>query len=81
MFFLVDCVQRRYNSRSILELNGMIHITPNLAIALFFMCILYSGIPGTMKFVCEFYLFSQLLQSSLFFTLLLIVLSNYFYIF
>jgi formate hydrogenlyase subunit 3/multisubunit Na+/H+ antiporter MnhD subunit len=76
MFFLVDCVQRRYNSRSILELSGLVHITPNLAICLFLMCIFYSGIPGTMKFICEFYLFGQLLQVSLVFTTILILFAN-----
>ena len=77
MFFLVDCVQRRYNSRSVLELSGILHITPNLGISLFVMCILYSGIPGTMKFVCEFYLFSQLLNISLLGTFILLVFANF----
>ena len=75
-FFLVDCVQRIYNSRSILELSGILHITPNLGILLFFMCILYAGLPGTIKFVCEFYLFGQLIGVSLFFTFLLLFFAN-----
>ena len=77
MFFLVDCVQRRYNSRSLLEISGIIHLTPNLGIALFFMCILYSGIPGTMKFVCEFYLYGQLLQISFIFSLIILFFANF----
>lgn len=76
MFFIVDCVQRRYNSRSILELSGILHTSPNLGILLFFMCVLYSGLPGTIKFVCEFYLFGQLIGISLFFTFFLLVFAN-----
>jgi NADH:ubiquinone oxidoreductase subunit 4 (subunit M) len=76
MFFLVDCVQRRYNSRSTLELSGILHITPNLGILLFITCILYAGLPGTMKFVCEFFLFGQLIGISANLTFLLIIFAN-----
>lgn len=77
MFYVVDCIQRRYNSRSSLEITGIIHTTPNLGILIFLMCILYSGIPGTMKFVCEFYLFGQLLSISTIFTFLLLFFANF----
>jgi formate hydrogenlyase subunit 3/multisubunit Na+/H+ antiporter MnhD subunit len=77
MFYIVDCVQRRYNSRSSLEVVGIIHTTPNLGIVIFLMCVLYSGIPGTMKFVCEFYLFGQLLGVSLIFTFILLIFANF----
>lgn len=77
MFYVVDCVQRRYNSRSSLEITGIIHTTPNLGLLIFLMCVLYSGIPGTMKFVCEFYLFGQLLSVSLIFTFLLLLFANF----
>lgn len=77
MFYVVDCVQRRYNSRSSLEVVGIIHTTPNLGIVIFLMCVLYSGIPGTMKFVCEFYLFGQLLGVSLIFTFLMLIFANF----
>lgn len=76
MFFLVDCIQRRYNSRSVLELSGILHTTPNLGISVFVMCILYSGLPGTIKFICEFYLFGQLFSISFWFTFFLIIFAN-----
>lgn len=76
MFFLVDCMQRRYNSRSTLEVSGLIHITPNLGIAIFVMCILYCGMPGTMKFTCEFFIFSQIIGVSFLFTLILLIFAN-----
>jgi NADH:ubiquinone oxidoreductase subunit 4 (subunit M) len=57
MFYLVDCLQRRYNSRSVIEISGVLQTTPNLAISILVMCILYAGLPGTVKFTCEFYVF------------------------
>ena len=60
----MDCVQRRYNTRSILEISGIIHTTPNLGIAILFGLVLYSGLPGTLKFVSEFYIFVGLLEAA-----------------
>jgi NADH-quinone oxidoreductase subunit M len=64
MFYIVDCIQRRYQSRSIIAISGILHLTPNLGILILFMCIIYAGIPGTMKFVSEFYIFSGLFELS-----------------
>jgi formate hydrogenlyase subunit 3/multisubunit Na+/H+ antiporter MnhD subunit len=36
MFFLVDCIQRRYKTRIISEITGILHTTPNLGIAIIF---------------------------------------------
>lgn len=73
MFFIVDCVQRKYNSRYVVEVSGILHITPNLGIAIFFMCVFFSGIPGTLKFSSEFIIFSGLIETGgLFFALILI---------
>lgn len=64
MFYLVDCVQRRYNSRSVTEVSGVLQTTPSLAVSIIIMCILYSGLPGTLKFTSEFYIFSGFFESS-----------------
>jgi len=53
MFFLVDCVYRRFHTRSSFAVHGLLSLTPNLAIAIFIMCVLYAGLPGTIKFTCE----------------------------
>lgn len=76
MFYLVDCVQRRYNTRIISELSGILHITPNLGISIFFMNVIYSGLPGTIKFTSELFIFIGLYDSSIL-LLLLLVLSNF----
>lgn len=64
MFFLVDCIYRRYESRSIIEVNGILQHTPNLGLNIIFMIIFFSGLPGTLKFVVEFFIFSGLLEIS-----------------
>jgi NADH:ubiquinone oxidoreductase subunit 4 (subunit M) len=57
MFFLVDCIQRRYQSRQTVEVVGIIHTTPNLGLSLIAMVLLFLAVPGTLKFSCEFMLF------------------------
>ena len=77
LFFLVDCVQRRYRTRMITEINGILHTTPNLGIVILFVCIVYAGLPGTMKFVTEFYIFSGLVEASPYSVLILLFVMNY----
>jgi len=57
MFFLVDCVQRRFQSRQTAEVVGVMHTSPNLGLSIIFMVLMYLAIPGTLKFSCEFMLF------------------------
>ena len=76
MFFLVDCTYRRYFSRSVIELSGILQKTPNLAISIILMCIFYSGLPGTLKFSSEFYIFSSFLEIAPFSSLIIIFIAN-----
>lgn len=76
-FFFVDCVNRRYNTRNIVEINGILHITPNLGVAILLGCILFSGLPGTMKFISELYIFSGLLELAPLSTLIIIFSANF----
>jgi NADH:ubiquinone oxidoreductase subunit 4 (subunit M) len=78
MFYLVDCVQRRYHTRSVLELSGILHTTPNLGICIFIMCIFFFGLPGTLKFTSEFLIFSNLIELDNFNFFILIICSNFF---
>lgn len=64
MFYLVDCVQRRYGSRSVFEVSGIATLFPKLGCLIFLMIVCFSGLPGTLKFSCEFYIFSSLLSFS-----------------
>ena len=78
MFYLVDCIQRRYSTRIVSEISGILHTTPNLGISILLMQILYSGLPGTLKFLSEFYIFSGLLCSAPLSTILILYSANFF---
>lgn len=76
MFFLVDCIQRRYSTRSVIEISGILQKTPNLGIAILIMCIFYSGLPGTLKFTSEFYIFSAFIEIAPLSSFLIIFIAN-----
>ncbi len=76
MFYLVDCIQRRYNSRNVTEISGILQTTPSLGVSIIVMCVLYSGLPGTLKFTSEFYIFSGFFESSPFVCFLVLFIAN-----
>ena len=78
MFFLVDCIYRRCHTRSIYAIHGLLQQTPNLAISIIVMCVLYSGLPGTLKFSCEISLLLLLSETGLSLILLIIITANIF---
>jgi NADH:ubiquinone oxidoreductase subunit 4 (subunit M) len=77
LFYTVDCVQRRFHTRNIIELSGILQTHPNLGLVIFFNCVLYSGLPGTLKFICELYLYVGLLENSFFLGCILFFSCNY----
>ena len=76
MFFLVDCIYRRYNSRSIIEVNGINHNLPNLSISIIIMILFFSGLPGSIKFISEFCILSTLIDLMPFITIIVLFISN-----
>jgi NADH:ubiquinone oxidoreductase subunit 4 (subunit M) len=76
MFFLIECVYIRYHSRSIFLVKGIFYSCTNLSIMIIFMIFFFSGIPGTLKFICEFYLFNLIFQNSWFLCFFLMIILN-----
>lgn len=76
LFFLVDCVYRRYHTRSIVEVNGILHLTPNLGICALATCVFFSGLPGTIKFISEFYIFNGFMEISSVSCFILMIVAN-----
>ena len=76
MFYIVDCLQRRFNSRSVVELSGILQLSPMLGIVIILMCVLYAGLPSTLKFTCEFYIFCGLFEITPFITIILFYVAN-----
>lgn len=77
LFYTVDCVQRRFHTRSLIEISGLLLTTPSLGIVIFINCILYSGLPGTLKFLSEIYIYSNLLECAPLILLSLLLGSNW----
>jgi len=76
MFYLVDCIYRRFHTRSLVEINGLLHITPNLALTILIMVIFFAGLPGTLKFTVEFYIFSAFMTISPILCILVVFIAN-----
>ena len=76
MFFLVDCVYRRCHTRSVYAVQGLLQQTPNLAMSIIVMCVLYAGLPGTLKFTCEVNLLITLSESGLWLVIIIIAAAN-----
>nr|YP_010147320.1 NADH dehydrogenase subunit 4 [Thuricola similis]QQP22131.1 NADH dehydrogenase subunit 4 [Thuricola similis] len=55
MFLLVDQIQKRTQTRNILELSGVGLIYPFLRNFIWFLLILFLGFPGTTKFIIEWH--------------------------
>jgi len=77
-FFLVDTISRRFYTRNIVEINGILHLTPNLGIVILLSCIFYSGLPGTLKFISELYIFAGLLDVTPLSTIIVLFGANFF---
>ena len=77
MFFLVDCIYKRFHSRNVIEVCGLWVVTPNLALSVILMCVFFSGLPGTLKFIVEFILFIGIIDYSFLFCLLFLFVANY----
>jgi len=77
-FFLVDAISRRFHTRNIVEINGILHLAPNLGIVILLSCIMYSGLPGTLKFISEVYIFMGLFDVAPVSTLIVLFGANFF---
>lgn len=77
-FFLVDTVSRRFYTRNIVEINGILHLAPNLGIVILLSCIFYSGLPGTLKFISELYIFAGLFDVTPLSTIIVLFGANFF---
>lgn len=64
MFYIVDILQRRFKTRSIHFLKGLNIIYPKLTLYIWFLILLFSGFPLTIKFFIEWSLISLLLETN-----------------
>ena len=63
MFFIVDQIQKRTGTRSLLELSGFAYKFPQLRLVVWLMLLNFLGIPLTSKFIIEWYVGGLLLST------------------
>lgn len=61
MFFLVDIIQKKTNSRNIVEISGLAYKFPEIKFIIWFVLIFFSGFPLTVKFVIEWAILGNLI--------------------
>lgn len=60
MFFLVDIIQKKTNSRNIVEVSGLAYKFPEIKFIVWFIVVFFSGFPLTVKFVIEWAILGNL---------------------
>ncbi len=64
MFFLVDIIQKKTNTRNIVELSGIACTSATIKLIIWFILLLFSGFPLTIKFMIEWQVLGTLIISS-----------------
>ena len=62
MFYIIECIYKRTQSRNMYKVFGLSVLYPSLSLAIWGMLIVFFGFPGTVKFFAEFYLLSVLAE-------------------
>lgn len=73
LFFLNHCIYKRYNSRQLSTMQGIINSSPKLGIIIIITTFLLIGFPLTIKFFIEFLLFFKFFNFNSFFFLIIII--------
>ncbi len=66
-FFFLECIFKRFHTYSMKKIKGIFFKFRKFSIITIIIFLIYSGIPGTIKFTCEFYLFCNLFEFSFLF--------------
>lgn len=76
-FFLVDTVYIRNKTRNLLKLVGLFKLNPKLSWLIFLSCMIFSGIPGSLKFICEIIILTSYFEISRLLVIIMLFLINY----
>lgn len=67
LFFVIGMLYNRFHTKNIKYYNGIIVGMPLLSICFFFFTVSNFGMPGTLNFIGEFFIFSSFFKNSIFF--------------
>ena len=77
-FLLSDSLYKRFSSRSSTSVRGLLQNAPAFGYLLFICCLLFAGLPFTLKFIVEVYIFVQLFSINSSILTLMLFICNWF---
>lgn len=77
-FLFADSLYRRFNSRSTTSVRGLLQNYPFLGYTLFICCLFFAGLPFTLKFIVEVFIFLQVFNVNGVVAALLLIICNWF---
>lgn len=77
MFFIVDMLQKRFKTRSLLYIKGLHLLLPRMTKHIWFLILLFSGFPLTAKFFIEWNLISLMVETNFLILIYVILFVNF----
>lgn len=77
MFYIVDMLQRRFKTRSLLYIKGLHLILPKMTKHIWFLILLFSGFPLTAKFFIEWNLIALMVETNFLILIYVILFVNF----
>ena len=64
LFFYIDVITKRFNTRATSQITGLVHLMPSFSALMFATWLGFSGLPYTIKFTLELWIFAGLLTTN-----------------
>lgn len=77
-FLLSDSLYKRFGSRSTVSVRGLLQVNPLFGYMLFICCLFFAGLPFTLKFIVEVYIFVQLISINTSILIIMVFICNWF---
>lgn len=75
LFFVIGILYNKFHTKNIKYYNGIVSVMPLLSICFFFFIVSNFGMPGTLNFIGEFFIFTSFFKNSVLFIYLCLFLS------
>lgn len=76
-FYTVDCLYKRYKSRSIYNIFATFIFYPTMTFLIIFSCLSFNAFPGSLKFFLEIFIFTALFEINFFTTFGILIIVNW----
>lgn len=77
LFFTVDILIKRFHTRIVTNITGIIQIMPIFGLCMIITLLLFTGLPFTIKFFLEINIFNLLLNFNIELTIIVILIANW----